>query len=95
MKKVLIFRLLFIIFLTIILFIYFFEFNKDDEVVDYELSKEFESINLYNKNKELVFSYNISDFRNWAKNNWTEIFDELPAFGEVRQVEIDNFDKYI
>lgn len=33
----------------------------------------------------------MSAFKDWAQENWDEIFEEKPSFGELREVEIDNF----
>ncbi len=42
-------------------------------------------------NNNVLYSLKIEDFNSWAKENWDDIFEEKPTFGDLREVEIDNF----
>ncbi len=91
MKKIIIYSLIFIFLLALVFFIGYKEIRNDEKVVNYELGQDLKNIYLLDKNNQIVFIYQISEFRDWAKTNWTDIFEEKPAFGEIKEVEIDNF----
>ncbi len=94
MKKILIYSLIFILLLVLVFSISSYEIKNDDKIVNYDLGQDLKNIYLLNKNNEIVFTYQISEFKDWAKNNWIDIFEEKPVFGEVREVEIDNFNNF-
>ena len=50
-----------------------------------------EEIRVKNNVGSIVFEKTISDFRNWAADNWDDIFETKPSFGELREVDPQNF----
>ncbi len=66
-------------------------FSKDEtERLHLNFINEGEKIEVLDSDN-IVYSLEIEDFRVWAKENWSDIFEEKPAFGDLREVEIDNF----
>lgn len=94
MKRRFIYLLLFLFLLIIALFLFPYEIKQDTNIETYYLSQDGKSFDFFNQKGDLVFSYTINDFKNWAKNNWQDIFDETPSFGDIREVEIDNFNNF-
>jgi hypothetical protein len=91
MKKIIIYLLIFIVLSILTIFLFSYEIKQNNLIVSYSLSQEAKRLDFFNKDGDLVSSYSIEDFRTWAKENWSEIFDEAPSFGDIRPVEIDNF----
>lgn len=42
-------------------------------------------------NGEIVFEYSVGEMRKWAKDNWNNLFDKPPSFGEIREVDPEHF----
>ncbi len=59
-----------------------------------ELREEGEIIEVLDEQEELVFEYSIDEFVEWAKLNWDDLFEEPPAFGEMREVNPDRFHRF-
>lgn len=59
------------------------------ETVEY--ADERKTIKVLNEEGEVVFEYTIDEFKNWAQDNWENIFEETPAFVEERPVDPQNF----
>ncbi len=92
MKKIIIIFL--VILLLALLGIYFFSSKEQKEIVlSLELIDQGETIRVLEEG-EIVFNYSIEEFRQWAKNNWAEIFIDAPAFGQLRAVEPDYFYRF-
>ncbi len=83
--------------ITIILFILsfvifiFFSIEEEVEVMSVEYVERGEEIRVKNNVGSIVFEKTISDFRNWAVDNWDDIFEIRPSFGELREVDPQNF----
>jgi hypothetical protein len=56
-----------------------------------EYIEDRKGIRVLEENGEIIFEYWIHDFREWAKENWDNIFKEPPAFGGLRKVELEHF----
>lgn len=82
----------------VLIFISVFLFFKDSIYFEQEKEEELQ-INFINEGEKIevildnntIYSLTISDFKTWAKENWDSIFEETPAFGDLREVEVDNF----
>lgn len=96
MKKIIKIIFLIVSLVAIIFIILFFEYNKSEKY----LKQSFEFINkndkliVLNEKKQIIFSYNINDFRVWAKNNWSQLFTKPPSFGDLRLVDPNHFYKF-
>ncbi len=44
--------------------------------------------------EDVLFEYSVGEFREWAKENWGDIFEIPPSFGEVRRVNPENFYRF-
>ncbi len=94
MKKIIIYSLIFLIVMVLGFFLFPYEIKQDKMIVTYTLSQDGKNIFLYNQVGDLILNYSLDNFKNWAKNNWKQIFPQTPAFGEIRKVEIDNFNNF-
>ncbi len=88
-KTFLIVSLLLLIFLSIF---YFIRNNESKKRVEY--LEEGERMKVLDEKDNLIFDYSIEQFRNWAKDNWEEIFQEAPSFGKIRKVDPVNFYRF-
>jgi len=80
------------------LIFYYYEETKVGEVDDKTRSIEYvddgEIIRVLDKEGEVFHEYFIGDFREWAGKNWDDFFEESPAFGEMREVQPENFYRF-
>ncbi len=86
MKKIIVF-LIFIVAIGII--VYFFYPSVEEKTIEY--TNNGEKIKILNEKNEIIFEYDIFEFQKWAKENWDNIFETRPAFGEVREVNPEYF----
>jgi len=99
MKKTIIF---FTVFLLAIVSLYFL-INLRGEIVEEEITleqtEESNVLRLLNSKEEIVLSYSIEEFKEWANQNWEKIFEETPRFiediegTEVTPEDFQFFDK--
>jgi|GEM_PF-1863974 len=77
---------LFIIFILIIVAVLAFilfraeEPEKPEPSETIEYIAEGETIRVLDKEENVVFEYSIDEFKDWAKENWQDIFEEPPRF---------------
>ncbi len=71
----------------------FFLMTRDVEVSEksFEYIDSGESIKIADEDGNLLFNYSIQEFRSWAKENWDDLFEERPSFGELREVDPELF----
>ncbi len=72
-------------------FIYFSLNEEDVNLTIVEYSDKGEMLRVKSGVGEVMFEISIDEFRDWAINNWDNIFDERPSFGEIREVDPNNF----
>jgi len=53
-----------------------------------------EIIKVLDQEGETVVEYSIEELRDWARENWDNIFEERPAFGEIREADPDHFYRF-
>ncbi len=82
------------ILLLILSFLGFIYFSLNEESVSLmtvEYVDRGEVVRVKNGVGEIVFEISIDEFRDWALNNWDDVFDERPSFGDIREVDPNNF----
>ena len=89
MKKILI-----ILILVVLAVFVFVSLRPTEPEKNIEYIADGEIIRLLDKEKNVVFEYSIEEFRSWAKENWQDIFETPPAFGELREVDPENFYRF-
>lgn len=95
MKKI--FIVIFILIIVAVLVLIFFraedtEKHGPSETIEY--AADGEVIRVLDKEKNVIFEYSIDEFRGWVKEHWHDIFEEPPAFGELRDVDPENFFRF-
>lgn len=83
-------KIIFILILVVLFSVIFFK-NHSEERLTIEYLKKGEEIRVLNENEEVVMDYKIEEFRSWAKENWGNLFEIPPSFGDLREVDPDNF----
>ncbi len=72
-------------------------FSSLREITEMEKTTEYvqkgEAIRVL-EGEDVFFEYSIEEFREWAKENWDDIFETPPSFGEVRKVDPENFYRF-
>ncbi len=94
MKKPLFILIIFFLLLGVGAFLFLSKdsYDKEDRMEGLVINyiNEGEGIEVLD-NSNIVYRLTISEFKAWAKENFSDIFEEPPSFGELREVEIDNF----
>ncbi len=88
MKKIVIIVLLVLVVVSLMFFI------PEEEKKTAKVSEEGETVSVISADGDTVFYYSIEDFREWASDNWESLFDEAPSFGELREVDPNNFYRF-
>lgn len=73
-------------------------FLQKEEIMMSEKTIEYvnqgETIKVLNEEKDVVFHFSIQELKTWAKNNWDDIFEKKPSFGDIREVNPDYFYRF-
>jgi|GEM_PF-2494142 len=88
MKKIILLLLIVAIFYVGYLIV-----SEDDKELSIKEHREddfIKSLEVVDENEETVYLLSIDDFREWAKENWEDIFEEAPKIGG-REVDPDYF----
>ncbi len=92
MKKIAsIFVILFLLVSIGIIFSSLREITETEKTIEY--IQKGEAVRVLS-GEDVFFEYSIEEFREWAKENWSDIFETPPSFGEVRRVDPENFYRF-
>lgn len=81
------------LFLVVIIGVDFLIEEKKEDVPELKIqyTRGMRVVRILDEWERLVFSYSVDDFAEWMKENWDDLFEEPPSFGDMREVDPDNF----
>lgn len=86
--------IIFFIFVVAITTVYFYEESQKEVERSMTYEEEGEIVKVFDEDGDVFFKYSIEDFRDWAEENWSDIFEKPPSFGDLREVDFNNFYRF-
>ncbi len=86
--------ILFLFIIIIGIFLYSSKERKYAVEKTIEYIDEGEIIKVLYEDGRVSFQYSIKEFKDWAKENWDQVFKKPPSFGEIREVDVNNFYRF-
>ncbi len=68
--------------------------DEPERLYSVEYHDDGETLQVLDQDESEVTRYTISEFNAWTEENWDDVFEERPSFGEMREVAFTDFHRF-